>query len=78
MILMAYMANSCVTSTVYEHIKENLMKDPMAQTIMNLSKEGKTHQFWVEDGLLWVKGRRFFIPKVSDLRKMENAFKRMP
>lgn len=39
-----------------ESIKEHLMRDPAAQTIMQLVSEGKTHQFWVEDGLLLTMG----------------------
>ena len=69
MTLMAHTAQSRITSTVRERIKENLAKDPVAQTILNLAKEGKTHQFWVEDNLLWAKGRRLFVPKAGDLRR---------
>ena len=69
MTLMACTAKSRVTSTMQERIRENLAKDPVAQTIMNLAKEGKTRQFWVEDDLLWAKGRRLFVPKAGDLRR---------
>ena len=67
MTLMACMVNSYVTSTMRECIKKNLAKDLMAQMITNPAKEGKTHQFWVEDGLLQAKGRGL---KASNLRKM--------
>ena len=70
MTLMAHTAQSRITSTVRERIKENLAKDPVAQTILNLAKEGKTRQFWVEDNLLWAKGRRLFVPKAGDLRRV--------
>ncbi|KAJ7970764.1 Ty3/gypsy retrotransposon protein [Quillaja saponaria] len=41
----------------------------IAQAIINLAKEGKTRQFWVEDGLLIAKGSRLFVPKAGDLRR---------
>ena len=43
------------------------MKDSVVKTIMNLAKEGKTHQFWVEDDLLWAKGVCLYVPKTGDL-----------
>ena len=70
MTLMGCTANSRVTSTMQEHIRENLTKDLVAQTIMNLAKKGKTCQFSVKDGLLCTKGRRLFVPKVGDLRRI--------
>ncbi|KAG8391561.1 hypothetical protein BUALT_Bualt01G0200400 [Buddleja alternifolia] len=51
-------AISLAKGNVHEKIKEGLEHDPMAQELMRLAKEGKTRQFWVEDGLLYTKGRR--------------------
>ena len=45
MTIMASTAHSCVTSTIQEHTKENLTKDLMIQTIMNITIEDKTCQF---------------------------------
>ncbi|KAG8377407.1 hypothetical protein BUALT_Bualt08G0029800 [Buddleja alternifolia] len=51
-------AISLAKGNVHEKIKEGLEHDPMAKELMRLAKEGKTQQFWVEDGLLYTKGRR--------------------
>ncbi|KAG8377434.1 hypothetical protein BUALT_Bualt08G0032500 [Buddleja alternifolia] len=51
-------AISLAKGNVHEKIKEGLEHDPMAKELMRLAKEGKTRQFWVEDGLLYAKGRR--------------------
>ena len=53
-----FLANmlSVVNTPIRERIKENLEKDPLVRTILKLIEEVKTHQFWVEDGLLWAKG----------------------
>ncbi|KAG8389639.1 hypothetical protein BUALT_Bualt02G0249900 [Buddleja alternifolia] len=47
---------SLAKGNVHEKIKEGLEHDPMAKELMRLAKEGKTRQFWVEDGLLYTKG----------------------
>src|ERR1051325_8355514 len=36
---------------------------------MQLAEEGKTRQFWVEDGLLITKGNRLYVPRLGNLRK---------
>ncbi|KAJ7975820.1 Retrotransposon protein, putative, Ty3-gypsy subclass [Quillaja saponaria] len=68
MTYVAHISASRVATSMRERIRENLDKDPVAQAIINLAKEGKTRQFWVEDGLLMVKGSRLFVPKAGDLR----------
>ncbi|CAH9095580.1 unnamed protein product [Cuscuta europaea] len=50
-------------------IKEGLERDPMAKELMKLAKEGKTQRFWEEDGLLYTKGRRLYVPKWENLRR---------
>ncbi|KAG8386598.1 hypothetical protein BUALT_Bualt03G0164900 [Buddleja alternifolia] len=62
-------AISLAKGNVHEKIKEGLEHDPMAKELMRLAKEGKTRQFWVEDGLLYTKGRRLYVPKWGNLRK---------
>ncbi|KAJ7961417.1 Retrotransposon protein, putative, Ty3-gypsy subclass [Quillaja saponaria] len=69
MTYVAHISASCVATSMRERIRENLDKDPVAQAIINLAKEGKTRQFWVEDGLLMAKGSRLFVPKAGDLRR---------
>ncbi|KAK8948956.1 hypothetical protein KSP39_PZI005193 [Platanthera zijinensis] len=50
-------------------IKEGLQQDPLAKEWMQAAKEGKTKQFWVEDELLYTKGKRLYIPKWDNLRR---------
>ncbi|KAI3446915.1 hypothetical protein Pfo_003580 [Paulownia fortunei] len=38
-------------------------QDPLAKELKKLAVEGKTKQFWVEDGLLYTKGRRLYLIK---------------
>ncbi|KAE8691860.1 Detected protein of unknown function [Hibiscus syriacus] len=52
-----------------EHIKEGLEQDPMATELIKLAKEGKTQRFWVEDGILYTKGRKIYVPKWDNLRR---------
>ncbi|KAI3459096.1 hypothetical protein Pfo_015759 [Paulownia fortunei] len=49
--------------------KVELAADPLARELKKLEVEGKTKQFWVEDGLLYTKGRRLYVPKWGSLRK---------
>ena len=67
--LLANMSASMVNTPIREHIKESLEKDPAVRSILKLVEEGKTHQFWVEDGLLWAKGGRVYVPREGDLRE---------
>ncbi|KAJ7947138.1 Retrotransposon protein, putative, Ty3-gypsy subclass [Quillaja saponaria] len=69
MTYVAHISASRVATSMRERIRDNLDKDPVAQAIINLAKEGKTRQFWVEDGLLMAKGSRLFVPKAGDLRR---------
>ncbi|KAJ7970903.1 Retrotransposon protein, putative, Ty3-gypsy subclass [Quillaja saponaria] len=69
MTYVAHISASRVATSMRERIRENLDKDPVAQAIINLAKEGKTRKFWVEDGLLMAKGSRLFVPKAGDLRR---------
>lgn len=50
--------------TIVGRIKEGLLtQDPLANSIIALVNEGKTRQFWLDDGLLYAKGRRIYVPK---------------
>ncbi|KAJ7971607.1 Retrotransposon protein, putative, Ty3-gypsy subclass [Quillaja saponaria] len=69
MTYVAHISASRVATSMRERIRENLDKDPVAQAIINLAKERKTRQSWVEDGLLMAKGSRLFVPKAGDLRR---------
>ncbi len=67
--LLANMSASTVTTPIRDRIRENLDKDPMAQNLTKLAREGKAHRFWVKDGLLFAKGGRLFVPRAGDLRR---------
>ncbi|RVX00707.1 Transposon Tf2-12 polyprotein [Vitis vinifera] len=44
-------------------------KPGMAKSLIALAHEGKTKRFWVEDGLLYTKGRRLYVPKWGNIRR---------
>ncbi|XP_043717547.1 uncharacterized protein LOC122665462 [Telopea speciosissima] len=50
-------------------IKEGLQHDPVAKSLLALAKEGKTRRFWEQDGLLYAKKRRLYVPKWNNLRR---------
>ena len=68
--VLASLSHSVVSTTIRQRIKDGLGKDPVAQTIMKLVKEGKSSRFWLEEGLLMTKGSRVFVPKADGLRRM--------
>lgn len=54
--MLAHIHTSKVDGSMRDIIKEQLLKDSSAQTVVSLAKVGKTRQFWVEDDLLMTKG----------------------
>lgn len=62
-------AISQLQGMIPDRIKEGLDKDPMAKSLVELAREGKTRRFWVQDGLLRTKGDRLYVPKWGNLRK---------
>ncbi|KZV51023.1 hypothetical protein F511_43983, partial [Dorcoceras hygrometricum] len=60
---------STVLGDLPTRIKEGLGHDPVAKELVKLAEQGKTRQFWLEDGLLYTQGRRLYVPKWEDLRK---------
>ena len=63
---LAHLSNSMMKTSLKDQIRENLAKDPQAEAIMNLVKEGKTREFWIEDDLLLTKKERVYLcPKDS-------------
>ena len=44
-------------------IREGLQHDPIAKSLITLAHEGKTRRFWEEDGLLFTKEKRLYVPK---------------
>ena len=43
--------------------------DSKIKVLIELAKEGKTRQFWLEDELLYTKGRHLYVPLFGSLRK---------
>ncbi|KAE8663644.1 hypothetical protein F3Y22_tig00112925pilonHSYRG00094 [Hibiscus syriacus] len=62
-------AISLAKGTVLGRIKEGLEQDPMTRELVKLANDGKTQRFWVEEGLLYTKGRRIYVPKWNNLRR---------
>ena len=50
-------------------IKEDLQHDPVAKSLITLAHEGKTRRFWVEDDLLYIKGKRLYVHKWGSIRR---------
>ena len=48
---------------IIDLLREGLQHDPSAKSLIALAHEGKTKWLWVEDGLLYTKGRRIYVPK---------------
>ncbi|KAE8692578.1 hypothetical protein F3Y22_tig00110831pilonHSYRG00013 [Hibiscus syriacus] len=68
-------AISLAKGTMLERIKEGLEQDPVTRELVKLSSDGKTQRLWVEDGLLYTKGRVEFYVKtcpVCQQDKVEN------
>ena len=50
-------------------LKEELQHDLVAKSLIALAHEGKTKRFWVENDLLYTKGRRLYVPKWGNIRQ---------
>jgi hypothetical protein len=66
---MAALSGSTVTTSTRDQIRALLNKDPATQYLVDLIKQGKTRQFWLDEGLVKTKGDRLYVPKGGDLRK---------
>ena len=60
---------STPTTGVHDSIRAHLDKDSSAQSLVNLVKEGKTSQFWVQDDLFMTTSYRLYIPRARGLRR---------
>ena len=54
---------------IMDLLREGLQHDPVAKSLIALAHKGKTKRFWVEDGLLYTKGRRLYVPKWGNIRR---------
>jgi len=56
-------------SNLRHHIKNGLQHDTLAQTIIQLVREGKTWRFYEEDVLILTKGKCSYVPSYDNLRR---------
>ena len=56
-------------SNFLSRIRDGLYSDPQAVILMQLIKEGKARRFWVQEGLVYTKGNRVYVPRVDNLRR---------
>ncbi|KAL4271581.1 hypothetical protein GQ457_13G010830 [Hibiscus cannabinus] len=50
-------------------IKEGLYHDPMAQSLIQYAKEGKSRRYWLEGDLLYTRRCRLYVPQYAKCRK---------
>ncbi|KAK0598582.1 hypothetical protein LWI29_036056 [Acer saccharum] len=55
---LATMNASQPQSTLISRIKEGLLQDPLAKSLMKLANEGKTRRFWLDEGVLLTTGNQ--------------------
>ncbi|KAI5681781.1 hypothetical protein M9H77_03009 [Catharanthus roseus] len=60
---------SRVDSLLLKRIKEGLQQYSLAKNLIALVTERKTRRFWLEEGMLYTKGNRLFVPKWGNLRR---------
>ncbi|KAL3535723.1 hypothetical protein ACH5RR_004184 [Cinchona calisaya] len=63
-------AISQLKSLLLDGIKEGLKHDAAARSLLEYAKEGKIRRFWVEEELLYTKGRRLYVPHYGNLREL--------
>jgi len=54
--------------TLLERIKEGYKHDVTAQGVMEMIEKGKTRHFWLDNGVIYAKGTRVYVPKWDNLR----------
>ena len=54
---------------IMDLLREKMQHDLVAKSLITLAHEGKTKRFWVEDDLLYTKGRRLYVPKWGNIRQ---------
>ncbi|VVA40762.1 PREDICTED: retrotransposon, partial [Prunus dulcis] len=56
-------------SSLMQRIREGLLHDPQAKSLLELVKDGKTRRFWLDDGILYATGKRIYVPRWDNLRR---------
>ena len=54
---------------VLDRIREGLKRDPEAERLFKLVREGECKRYWIEDDVLLTYGRRLYVPRWGDLRR---------
>ncbi|URE41304.1 Retrotransposon protein [Musa troglodytarum] len=50
-------------------LQSNFLSGSRMVTLMQLFQEGKARRFWVQEGLVYTKGNRVYVPRVDNLRR---------
>lgn len=53
-----------------ERIRQETAKDQAMARMLERVRDGTTRRFWLEDGVLYAKGRRPFVPNSGGLRRL--------
>ena len=62
-------ALSQVSTTFLDRVREQSLLDSVYKKLLGEAKEGTLKRYWEEDGLLYAKGGRLFVPSCGGLRK---------
>ena len=68
--MLAHLQANKLSGIIRESIGEHLVKDAVAQAIMQSAREGKTHKFWVKNNLLLTKGDQLYVLHLSNLGRL--------
>ncbi|CAL2233764.1 unnamed protein product [Prunus armeniaca] len=52
-----------------QRIREGLLHDSQAKSLLELVKYGKTRRFWLDDGVVYATGKRIYVPRWDNLRR---------
>lgn len=63
----AALSGSAVSTNTRDQIRALMEKDSATQYLVDLIKQGKTRQFWLDGKLVKTKGDRLYVPKGGDL-----------
>ncbi|KAK8716654.1 hypothetical protein V6N13_043959 [Hibiscus sabdariffa] len=62
-----------------ERIKDGLSHDPKAKMLIDLANEGETLKFWFEEGLLYGRGQRLYVPQDKiEMKKSAGLLQPLP
>ncbi|CAL8091247.1 unnamed protein product [Prunus armeniaca] len=59
-----------------QRIREGLLHDPHAKSLLELVKDGKTRRFWPDDGVLYATRKRIYVPRWDNLKHYVSANQR--